>query len=213
MSVLLATPVRAKQFDFEYVVGMLHSSGGYAAWMPMAGQSDIYVARNTLAYEFMKSNHDTLVFVDSDIGWTKQDLANLIETPHPYVSGLYPGKGQNPEWIFRQEDGSIMEPGKTPPSGIGRAKLIPCGFLKIHRSVFEAIRDAGEAEEYGPVEAPSYQFFRGIVEERFLLSEDYSFSVLARRVGITPYVNYGIKLTHCGRKIKVDPLAETATWG
>jgi hypothetical protein len=213
MSCLIATPVRGRAFDFQYVVGMLHASGAYGAWMPMSGQSDIYVARNTLAYEFLKSKHDDLIFIDSDIGYTKQNLQDLLASPAPYVSGLYPGHSPQPEWIFRRPDGSLMPVQETPESGMGKAKLIPCGFLKIHRSVFETIRDAGIVEEYGPVEAPSYQFFKGIIEDRFLLSEDYSFSVLARKAGIQPYVNYGIQLTHGGRKVSINRLEDKASWG
>src|SRR5208282_6625858 len=91
--VLIATPIRGNQTVTLYTAGLLQSMGLHGGWLPMAGQSDIYVARNVLANEFLaRKQFDTLVMIDSDIGFTRQDLQNLIESDEPMVSGLYTDK-------------------------------------------------------------------------------------------------------------------------
>ena len=94
---------------------------------------------------------------------------------------------------------------KVPSCGLLTAGLLGCGFLKIDRAVLDKIVDKGLATPYG-VEAhaksgspPNYQFFNGRVYKDNLLSEDYSFSVMAREAGVQPYVNCSIRLTHDGR--------------
>jgi hypothetical protein len=196
MSFLIATPTRARSMDFEYVVGMMHASGTFGGWMPVGGQSDIYVARNTLVNQFLYMKHDQLVFIDSDIGFTRDDIMNLVTTPYPLVSGLYPGKDAEQRPVYVPMDGG---PATLPEKGkLIEAKYVPGGFLSIHRSVLDAIKPL--VAEYGPVEKPHYQFFNGIVEDRNLLSEDYSFCVLARQAGFVPKINTDIRLKHDGRE-------------
>jgi hypothetical protein len=198
MSFLIATPTRNRQMDVEYAVGLMHSSGTFGGWMPLTGQSDIYIARNTLANQFlhMDPQHSDLVFIDSDIAFTREDLKLLIESPHPLVSGLYPGKdaNQTPVWIPEDLKGEKL----PPPGSFVPAKYIPAGFLRIHRSVLEGMSKF--VPEYGPVEKPNFQFFNGVIEDRNLLSEDYSFCKIAREAGFTPYVNTSIRLKHDGRE-------------
>lgn len=192
MSALICTPSRGRSMDFEYMVGLMHAHGLHGGWMPMGGQSDIYVARNGLANEFLKTKHDQLIFIDSDIGFLRDDFLNLLSSPYPFVSGLYPGKDRagKPVCVAEDKDAPI------PAEGFVRAKYVPGGFLKIDRSVLEAIKPL--VAEYGPVEQPCYQFFNGLIEDRNLLSEDYSLCVLARKAGITPMINCRIRLKHDG---------------
>lgn len=205
MSVLIATPTRARQMNVEYSVGVLQSSGLYGGWMPLLGQTDIYMARNVLANEFLKnSTHDSLIFIDSDIGFSREDFNALITSPHPLVSGMYPCKTAGVDLgkaIFAPLDRTAP----IPETGFIEAKYLPCGFLKIDRTVFEAIKP--NVAEYGPLEKPNFQFFVGLVVDRWLLSEDYSFSELARRAGFKPMVNCGIRLIHDG-----IPLSSSTPW-
>jgi len=194
MTVLLATPTRGRSVDTEYAVGIIHSAGLHNGWMPMTGQSDIYVARNGLVNEFLKTAHDTLIFIDSDIGFVRDDLQALIASPYPFVSGMYPGKDRAGKPVLVAEDPATP----IPDTGFIKAKYIPGGFLKVDRSVFEAIKPL--VAEYGPTDKPCYQFYNGVIEDRQLLSEDYSFCVLARQAGFTPMVNCKIRLKHDGLK-------------
>lgn len=192
MTTLIVTPTRGRSVDSEYAVGLMHSAGVHNGWMPMSGQSDIYVARNSLANEFLRTTHDDMICIDSDIGFTRDDLLNLISSPYPFVSGVYPSKTRAGSPVLVLEDDKVP----LPTEGFVKAKYVPGGFLKIHRSVFDAIKPF--ASEYGPVDKPNYQFYNGIIEDRMLLSEDYSFCILAKKAGFTPMVNCKIRLKHDG---------------
>lgn len=194
--------MRGKSANCEYVVGLMHCGGLYQAWMPLEGQADIYIARNTIVNKFLlETELDNLIFIDSDIGFTRQNLSDLLESSEHYVSGLYPGKGEPAEWIFRDVNGDIMPVADVPPAGMMEAGLIPTGFVKITRHMLDTIAKSGLAPQYGPANKPHYQFFNGRVHKGNLLSEDYSFSRLAIDAGFKPYVNCGIRLTHDGRNI------------
>lgn len=205
MSFLIATPTRARQMNVEYTVGLMQSSGLFGGWMPLLGQTDIYMARNVLANEFLrKTKHDSLIFIDSDIGFSRENLIDLAASPFPLVSGMYPCKTDGDDLgkaIFSPLDRETP----IPNEGFIEAKYLPCGFLKIDRSLLEDIKP--HVVEYGPPNDPNYQFFVGLVVDRFLLSEDYSFSELARRAGAKPMVNCKIRLVHDG-----VPLKTVAPW-
>lgn len=196
-SAMICTPLRGRAVDFEYVVSLMQSTGIHSGWMPLNGQSDIYVARNTLANAFLlQSKLEHMIFVDGDIGWSRKNLLDLIDTPAPFVSGLYCGHGA-PQWICRDEEGNEIAPGAMPGTGLKKAKLVGCGFLKISRTVFETIIDKGLAPKYGVC----YQFFNGSIESDFLLSEDYSFSSLVRKAGIQPFLNCDVRVLHGGKAL------------
>lgn len=201
MGVMIATPMRGRAANGDYIVGLMQCNGIHEGWMPMFGQSDVYIARNTLINQFYHTEHKTLVFIDSDIGFTRQNLIDLIHSPAEFVSGLYPAKGTDPEWVFRDENMRLVPFDQIPSCGLLTAGMLGCGFLKIERGVLDKIVEKKLATPYG-VEGnamPNYQFFNGRVYRDNLLSEDYSFSVMAVEAGVRPYVNCSIRLTHDGR--------------
>lgn len=200
MSVMLATPAYAK-FSGQYVVGLMGSIGVYKGWLPHYGQADIYVCRNALVNTFMaQPQFDTLVMVDSDIGFTKENLQDLIASPAPFVSGLYPTRGTNPEWLFRELSGEKPKPEDIPERGLREVKWIATGFVKIARSALETLIESKQIAPYGG--GRCHQFFQGVISDDYLLSEDYSFAELMRRAGVKSYVNCAISLEHEGSKLR-----------
>lgn len=201
--VLLATPIRGNQTVTLYTAGVIQSTGLHGGWLPLAGQSDIYVARNVLANEFLKrTDFDTLVCVDSDIGFTRQDLQNLIDTEEPFVSGLYTDKCQPPMPFCRDNNGMNVALEDIPKQGLLKARFLPGGFIKIERSVLETLIAKKMVAPYGD---SMHQFFFGRIVLNNLLSEDYSFSDLVWSAGIQPWINCGIRLNHDGRTLDPQP--------
>jgi len=202
--VLVATPIRGNQTITLYTAGMLQSSGLHGGWLPLAGQSDIYVARNVLANEFLRRKEfDTMVCIDSDIGFTRADLENLLNTQEPFVSGLYTDKCQPPMPFCRDVNGLSVPLEDIPRQGLLKARFVPGGFLKIDRSVFEMIIAKGLVQPYG--KGAFHHFFFGRIAMDNLLSEDYSFSDLVYSAGIQPWINCGVRLTHDGRTLDPQP--------
>lgn len=202
--VLIATPIRGNQTVTLYTAGMMQCIGLHGGWLPMAGQSDIYVARNVLANEFVKRKEfDTLVWIDSDIGFTRDHLKNLIESDEPMVSGLYTDKCQPPVAFCRDNNGRALPIEEIPVEGMLPARFVPGGFLKVDRIVYEKLIEAGLAPTYG--NGQFNHFYYGRIALDNLLSEDYSFSDLAYSVGIQPWINCGIRLNHDGRTVDPQP--------
>lgn len=200
--VLVCTPIRGNQTVTLYTVGMMQSNGVHGGWLPMAGQSDIYVARNVLANEFLRRKEfDTMVFIDSDIGFTRNHLKDLIDTEEPFVSGLYTDKCQPPMPFCRGMDAKPVPLDEIPAQGMLKARFLPGGFLKIERSVFETLIAKGMAQPYGA--GAFHHFYYGRIVMDNLLSEDYSFSDLVYSAGIQPWINCGIRVNHDGRTL--DP--------
>lgn len=198
--VLIATPIRGNSTITLYSAGLLQSTGLHGGWLPMAGQSDIYVARNVLANEFVqRKEFETLVWIDSDIGFTRADLQNLIDSPEPMVSGLYTDKCQPPMPFCRGEDGMTVPLADIPAQGMLKARFVPGGFLKVDRTVYNAIISKGICPIYG--EGKFHHFYNGRIALDNLLSEDYSFCEVAREAGIQPWINCGVRLSHDGRTL------------
>ena len=206
--VLLATPIRGNQTVTLYTAGLMQSQGLHGGWLPMAGQSDIYVARNVLVNEFYRRKEfDTLICIDSDIGFTRQQLQDLIDTDEPFVSGLYTDKCQPPVPFCRDNNGMQLAIEDIPKEGMLQARFVPGGFLKIERSVLDTlVEKASELglKQYG--NKTFWHWFFGMIALDNLLSEDYSFSNLVFLAGIQPWINCGIRLNHDGRTCDPQPL-------
>jgi hypothetical protein len=214
--VLLATPIRGNQTVTLYTAGVIQATGLHGGWLPLAGQSDIYVARNVLVNEFLNRDFDTLICVDSDIGFTRDDLKNLIDTEEPFVSGLYTDKCQPPMPFCRDNNGMNVPLEDIPKQGLLKARFVPGGFVKIERIVLQTLIDKKMVAPYGG--GKFHQFFFGRIVLDNLLSEDYSFSDLVWSAGIQPWINCGIRLNHDGRtldpqapQIKTDTITTAAT--
>jgi len=202
--VLIATPIRGNQTVTLYTAGLLQSTGLHGGWLPMAGQSDIYVARNVLANEFLqRTDYTTLVMIDSDIGFTRQHLQDLIESQEAFVSGLYTDKCQPPMPFCRDVEGKPVPLEDIPLQGMLKARFVPGGFLKVHRSVLEAIIEQKLVASYGG--GKLHHFYNGRIVFDNLLSEDYSFSDLVYQAGFQPWINCGIRLNHDGRTLDPQP--------
>jgi hypothetical protein len=181
---------------------MMMSAGLHGGWLPLAGQSDIYVARNVLANEFVgRKEFDTLIWIDSDIGFTRQNLQELIDTDEEMVSGLYTDKCQPPMPFCRGEDGMTVPLDQIPAQGMIKARFVPGGFLKCERSVYDKIIAKGDRPVYGG--GKFHHFYNGVIALDNLLSEDYAFCEVARAAGVQPWINCGIRLSHDGRTL--DP--------
>jgi len=202
--VLIGTPIRGNQTVTLYTAGLLQSAGLHGGWLPMAGQSDVYVARNVLLNEFYRRKEfNTLIWIDSDIGFSRQHLQDLIDTEEQFVSGLYTDKCQPPMPFCRDENGVQMQLADIPSEGMIPARFVPGGFLKVERSVVDTLIEKGNLQQYG--QKNFWHFYFGRIAFDNLLSEDYSFSDLVFSVGIQPWINCGIRLNHDGRTLDPQP--------
>lgn len=202
MKTLLATPLHTGAADREFIIGLLQAHGLYAAWTCLEGQANISRARDILAAQFLATDCTSLVFIDGDVGFSRQDLQWLLESPFPITGGLYQRKNGSAQWVcVPQPDAADTE---SQDAHYRRVQRVGTGFLRIDRVVFETLIARQLVVEY-PLESNRiHQFFpSGVLDGQFL-SEDYYFCELAARAGFAIRVDARIRLKHVGRYIFVE---------
>ncbi len=200
-AVMVCTPMRAASANTFYTAGLLNAQGLIGAWVPLTGQSDLYVARNVLVNEFLSQKQfHTLVFIDSDIGFIRADLERLLSHEKDIVSGCYPGRSMALDSVVKKIGNTrltLQEMDEAP--GLIEVSGIPMGFVKITRAALLQMVAHGHLESYGrKTPFVKHQFFNGLVLDDELCSEDISFSHLARVAGVKLYADGQIRLNHDG---------------
>ena len=195
--VMIATPMRGSQV--QYCVGLMMIGGLYGSWTPLIGQSDIFMARDTLANGFYNDKRfDWIVWIDSDIGFTREDFLALLHSTEPIVSGLYTTKGLPPRPHCLDEEAKPVDLADIPAQGMIRTRLVAGGFLKVHREVFDAI--IAKTPVRSCLDGGFHLFYERRIFNDRVMSEDYSFSDRAYEAGYPSWIDCGIRLEHDGRK-------------
>lgn len=154
----------------------------------------ITLARNKIAHMFLKSDADRILWVDSDISFTPEQVDALWELDLPYVGAFYSHKTTKElRWSAR---GLGVEPDAT--TGLVKLAAIGTGFLMVKREVFNAIRkrypdecyiedwaDGKGEEKYGYFKEGRVLDPEMGIEKPTWLTEDWYFAYLARCCGYT----------------------------
>jgi hypothetical protein len=178
-----------KQYGME--CQMAHVSG--CAIMP--------VARNTLVYEFMKSECTDLMFIDSDIEFNPKDVIKLLHqgSSHAIVGGVIPTRKRGAPYLVKlleDQEGKIILDG----DGLIEAEMLGTAFMLVRSFVFgdliEHYPEWKYENEDGAIHSSVFdlkstkQGYRG---------EDKVFCVRARKEGYRIWVDSTIKLNHFGQ--------------
>ena len=162
--------------------------------------SIITLARNSLVNEFLKTDCTELLFVDSDVVATSDDILRLMAQSggKDITAGTYPRRAKDKKFftdLYFDEndelefDGSMM-----------RVKRIGTGFMLIQRHVIEKMAEAHPEWSYknkptGERMAALFDF--DIVDDQYV-GEDYLFCDRAAEMGFTVHVDVDISLPHIG---------------
>jgi len=118
---------------------------GYYTKSPSGPYLD--VARNFVVQRFLETDADVLLFIDSDIEFSRESVEHVVEHCHPetvnggfYVSA-FPGKGIRPV-AFDWDENNILHPIEMPaddgPYGAD-VDVVGTGFMAIHRDTLNAM--------------------------------------------------------------------------
>jgi hypothetical protein len=199
MKALLATPLHTGAADREFIIGLLQAHGLYAAWTCLEGQANISRARDILAAQFLASDCTSLVFVDGDVGFSRQDLQWLLESPFAITGGLYQRKNGSGQWVCVPQPDAATGSARQP--NYRRVQRVGTGFLRIDRTVFEQLVSGKFVVDYPLENNRLHHFFPSGVLDGHFLSEDYYFCELAARAGFDIHIDTRIRLKHVGRFI------------
>lgn len=187
---IIMTPTVDARCDVLYVNALVPTLTTYgAAHMFLSCDSNIAHARNTCLNIFWGlGQFDQLVMIDSDIAWSLEDFAYLMEGPESVVICEYARKSQD---------------APAPPPVRGGA-----GFCRITRGVLEQLQAL--THEDGSERLPRYReqgrtlidyCFTGAVGDGRYLSEDRGLWTYCQLAGVTPRWETRTRLLHTGRAI------------
>lgn len=184
------------------------------------GESAIGRGRNHLAMDFLESGYDKLLFIDTDLIWTYEDLKRLLVSDKKLIAGTYPLKGYpivlnfNPHPEQRKELFSVDYSQdyldmyktwvKTHANHRGEVDVlhVPTGFMLIDRELL--IECAKNVPEYFEHDARTrvtrryFDLFQMIVKDGEYQTEDWFICSLARKLGHKVYLQTESICTHTG---------------
>jgi len=156
-----------------------------------------------MASEAIQHSADSILFIDSDIGFYSTDAIRLLKRPEPVVCGVYPKKG------FTKPASMFAEGTKEVAFGMKATRLYPlrfaaAGFLRIHVPVLREMIEKLELPlcntRWG---RGNWPFFQPLVVDdeggKHYLGEDWAFSHRLRQIGVTPMADTSIRLFHWGQ--------------
>jgi 2-polyprenyl-3-methyl-5-hydroxy-6-metoxy-1,4-benzoquinol methylase len=177
-------------FKYEFIESLMMMFGASPCQYKMISVDKVHhIARNEIIANFLKTDFNYLLFIDSDMIWEPDSLElayNLIQHPMAdIVTGIYFTKGAPHLPVIKKLDldagcyNIFVEWGNTPFEVDGAGM----GFMLISRKVLEAMKQ------------PMCTWDGGF-------SEDLNFCLKAKKdFGFKIWAHPGIKLGHIGNKV------------
>ncbi len=140
-----------------------------------------------------------LFFIDADVAFDADAVLRILERDEEIVAGIYPLKRDEGDFPvkIKTEDGVPIG-----QNGLIEAELIPTGFMRIKRVVFDIMEKKYPELKYTLNNvSEAYDFFNmGIEEGTKWTTEDYAFCNKWSKIGGQLWVAPDINFTHVGRK-------------
>jgi hypothetical protein len=222
--IFIATPMYGGQCYGTYansmitLVNVLARKNWLGTWSFLYNDSLITRARNTLAYQFLKTDYTHILFVDADMSFFADDIVSMIEQDVDIVSALCPKKKIDWELVARAAIAGI------PPDQLMTATaewaylpLVELGIVDTSKRELVEIEAAGtglmliKREVFEQVDVPYYTATTGENVKMFFeteldkdsglnnyLSEDYNFCRLYRKAGGKIHLAPWTKVKHTG---------------
>ena len=183
--VLLNEQLLAAANGDVFVVHFLSSNAGIAQ------------GRNQLATEFMESDFDRLVFIDSDVTWEPGALVHLAHQPVDFVGGCYRLKKSEEAYPIAWLPDPDKKGLRWDENKLLQVQGLPTGFLALSRNVFQTMLDAHPDRELTiQCGQKAYCFFQMPLKDGHLYGEDFYFCREWQELGGKIYLDPMLALTH-----------------
>jgi len=206
------------------LTGLLNQGGHSVNIMSITNESLITRARNTLAHMFMKSDADALLFIDGDHGWVSEDILKMVNSGKDLIGAIYPMKSINWDNVRKAalagRENLELYSGNFAVNFLAdsqtfkadepfKVRDVGTGMMFIRRSVFEEMAKSDLVKKYKnnspSVEIPMgeeiNEYFTTYITpepESILLSEDYAFCDIWRKLGHDAWAAPWVRITHAG---------------
>jgi len=167
----------------------------------VSGCSVVSRVRNIIVNEFLESEAEHLLMIDSDMTFNADDIFRMLawSQTKPIVAGV--GVARKKEKVYfssldQDEDNNIV----MDKMGLVKVKRVGTGFIMIQRNVFEVMRDAHPEWKYMDQNTGKMlqSFFDFKSTPDGYIGEDYVFCDRAHEHGFTAWVDPTIRLGHMG---------------
>lgn len=149
--------------------------------------------RNQLAQQFMDSDCERLIFLDSDITFNPGDLVKIARRPEDFVGGAYRYKMDEESYPVGWLNKEFLQATK---GGLLEVASLPGGFMSISRRVFETLRERHPERHFEHFGHRLFCWFQMPFVEGRLYGEDAIFCREWREAGGEVYLDPEIALTH-----------------
>jgi|GEM_PF-751069 len=201
-AVVLVPHLNGIEWECEQALRQLEGMG--VRVVRRGGCSAIDSARNELVSNALHDGAESIMFVDSDIGFDPADALRLLARPEPVASGVYAKKGMRELASIFADGVKELQFGPDSP-GTYPLKYAATGFLRIKADVLR--RMIAELNlplcntHWGRGVWPFFQPYvipHGTGKWHYL-GEDWAFSHRLEQIGVTPVADTTIRLWHWGR--------------
>lgn len=172
-----------------------------------AGCSRPERARNTVAWSFLASDCNRLLWLDDDQEFTPEDVVRLLcfSTELDIVGAVYPQKHEPIELRFATEQ-KMIPYGKW---GLIRVDGMGLGFTMVTRKVMEGLMERAPIVKFDSVASRMPMIFRPRLSEQMEdVGEDIGFFRDCKAIGYDIWVDPAMKIGHIGSKVYQGTLAE-----
>lgn len=167
----------------------------------ICGCSVVSRARNLLVGNFLDTNCDSMLFIDSDMTIAAEDILRLLawSSEKNIVAGIASARKKQTTYystLDQDADGCIA----MDHMGLVRAKRVGTGFMMIQRQVLETLRDSHPEWKYYDASADKhlYSLFDFKSTPEGYIGEDYLLCDRAREHGFEVWIDPTIKIGHLG---------------
>ena len=185
---------------------ILKDLGIESTWDFHPGCCYIELARNMLIDTFLKGNATDAFFIDGDVQWEPGATVKMLRHDKDFVCGAYPYKSDTEGYPIAYEQDENGRPVVDPKDGLIDAKLVPTGFMRLRRTVFERMiekfgDDLTVEDHKDPENVLVYNaFFQTTKIDNQFFGEDVYFGNVWREMGEKIWVEPDITFWHHGMK-------------
>ena len=201
MSFMICTPCYASCVNMYFMQSNmallveLMQKGIPHEWNFIGNESLITRGRDTLAADFLRSDFERLLFIDSDISYRVADIIRLWNLDADIAVGAYRVKKPD-SFLTVWKDGKLTDINTfTEPFEVDFAGT---GFMMIKREVFEKLKNEEIRYENGDPPKDVWGFFQDPILTNWKASEDYYFCEKAREAGFKIICDPAIRVSHWG---------------
>jgi hypothetical protein len=170
-------------------IGLAHD------WLTGRNESLVTRARNEMTASFLATDHSHMCWLDADIEFTPEAIANLWNLNVDIAVAFYAMKRPDMP-LSAWKDGKLVRLEDCPKEPF-EVEFAGTGFMMIRRNVIETLTEKSESYE-GPNGRVPALYMTPIHNDGFE-SEDYHFCRRAREEGFKIIGDPSIKLKHWGQ--------------